>query len=134
MANTLEECDRIIAAAGAAGVTLSVGHSYRYFDGPWHAKQVLEAGELGEIVLAVATFSKNWKIERRSDWHLDRSRGGGMWFANGVHIVNTLHWLAGSPVVAVKGTSAQRFHPQGVLPADGRRRRDAWLCCSTPTA
>lgn len=117
MAVTLEECDEIIEAVSASGVILSVGQSYRYLDGPWHAKQMLDRAEVGDLVFAIGTFSKNWDIHKRRDWHLDRSRGGGMWIANGIHMVNTLQWLAGSPVIAVKGMSGQVFHPLSQMKA-----------------
>jgi len=71
---------------------------------------------VGELVFAVATFSKNWDVDRRRGWHLNRSRGGGMWLTNGVDTVNTLLWIVGSPVVAVKGTSGQRFHSEDLHP------------------
>jgi predicted dehydrogenase len=116
MAVSLVECDEIMAAVAANAVTLSVGQSYRYSDGPWRAKQILDRGEVGSLVFAVGTFSKNWDVDRRRGWHLDRSRGGGMWLTNGVHTVNTLLWMAGSPVVAVKGTSGQRLHPRDIYP------------------
>jgi len=117
MAITLEECDEVLEAVAQSGVTLSVGQSYRYLDGPWHAKQVLDRGEVGDLVFAIGIFSKNWGIEGRRDWHLDRRRGGGMWMANGVHVVNTLQWLADSPVIAVKGMSGQYFHPYSQMDA-----------------
>lgn len=116
MAVTLEECDEILAAVAANGVTLSVGQSYRYTDGPWHAKRILDQEDMGSLVFAIATFSKNWDIESRRDWHLVRHRGGGMWLTNGVHAVNTLLWMADSPVVAVKGMSGQCFHSRTLYP------------------
>lgn len=116
IALTLRECDEIMEAVAANNVTLSVGQSYRYFDGPWHAKQILDQKVVGIMVFAIATFSKNWSIANRKKWQLDRNRGGGHWISNGVHTVNTLQWLTGSPVVAVKGISGQYFHPKDRYP------------------
>ena len=116
MANTLEECDEIAEAVAANGVALSVGQSYRYYDGPWHAKQLLDRGAVGEMVFTIATSSKNWNVGERRAWHLDRRLGGGIWLVNGVHTVNTLQWLTDSPVIAVKGMTGQRFHPREIFP------------------
>jgi len=118
MAVSVAECDQIIEAVEAAGIKLSVGHSYRYYDGCQAAKEILDSGELGRLVFAVSTFSKNWTLERRRGWHLDRGRGGGMWQANGTHSINTLIWLADNPVVVVKGSTGQRFHSREQMDAD----------------
>ena len=118
MAAHVAQCDAILEAVEQAGVKLSVGHSYRYYDGCQAAKRILDSGELGELVFAVSTFSKNWGIQGRRGWHLERERGGGMWQANGIHSVNTLMWFAGSRVVAVKGHTSQRFHSREQMDAD----------------
>ena len=118
MAVTLEACDEIIDVATTNNVFLSVGHSYRYYDGPWAIKLMLTQAELGHMVFAVATFSKNWKGAQRVPWANERDRGGGMWLMNGSHTVNTLRWLTDSPVVAVKGLTGRCFHPWAEVQAD----------------
>lgn len=118
MATSVEDCDRIIDAVETAGVKLSVGQSYRYFSAYYEAGNRVRAGELGDLVFAVSSFNKNWSIGRRVGWAIDGDRGGGMWWANGIHAVNSLQWIADSPVIAVKGYTGQRFHSPEEMAAD----------------
>jgi predicted dehydrogenase len=118
MATSVEDCDRIIEAAETAGVKLSVGQSYRYHNAYYAAGNMVRAGELGDLVFAVSSFNKNWSIGRRVGWAIDGKRGGGMWWANGIHAVNSLQWIAQSPIIAVKGSTRQRFHSAEQMDAD----------------
>ncbi len=112
MAPTLVECDRILAAAQRAGVTLMLGHTSQFAPAYRLAKTMLDAGELGEIVLGVSTMSKFWFEPNRRDWHLDRMTGGGMWMTAGIHCLDRLTWLVGSPVTSVCAQFDVRFHDQ----------------------
>jgi len=46
---TPEECDRMIRAAEASGVVLSVYHSRRWDSDMWTIRELVEAGEIGEV-------------------------------------------------------------------------------------
>ena len=109
MAPTLAECDRILAAADQAGVTLMLGHTSQFAPAYQLAKQMLDGGELGEIVLGVSTMSKFWFEPNRRDWHLDRQTGGGMWLTAGIHCLDRLTWLVGSPVARVSARTRRPF-------------------------
>lgn len=112
MAPTLAECDRILAAADQAGITLMLGHTSQFAPAYRLAKTMLDAGELGDIVLGVSTMSKFWFEPNRRAWHLDRATGGGMWLTAGIHCLDRLTWLVGSPVVRVSAQLGARFHDQ----------------------
>ena len=118
MAITVAECDQIVDAVDASGVKLTVGHSHRYQDGIWAGKKVLESGEVGKLLFAEFTFSKSWGAHKRKGWMNDRNCGGGNWWANGIHAVNVLQWLAQSPVASVKGFAGQCFHSKEEMDAD----------------
>src|SRR5438067_7950184 len=62
MADTLEECDRMLAAVERAGVHLLVAHSQRYFASTIRAREVLRGGDLGEPVFATDTWYKNFGV------------------------------------------------------------------------
>ena len=112
MAPSLEECDRIIRAAEAAGVQLMVGHVNHFAPAYIAAKAIIDSGELGEIVFGISTMSKYWFEPNRRDWHLDRATGGGMWMTAGLHCLDRLTWLVGSEVSSVAAQFWTQFHNQ----------------------
>jgi predicted dehydrogenase len=112
MAPTLAECDHIVGVAGEAGIKLMVGHTGHFIPALRVAKKMLNSGEMGEVVYGVATKSKQWMNPDRRAWHLDRTRGGGMWMTIGVHALDQLTWLIGAPAHSVSATLQTRFHEQ----------------------
>lgn len=95
MARNVAECDRMMLACDAAGVTLTVCHDRRY-DGDWQAlKQIVDSGELGQIQF--------WKLEHNQnvyvpEGHWIRSRdklGGGAIMSCLTHQIDSLRWYGG---------------------------------------
>ena len=60
MAPNLAECDRIVHAAKQAHIALMVGFVNHYARAYQIAKQVIDSGEIGDIVLGVSTMAKTW--------------------------------------------------------------------------
>lgn len=110
MADTLEECDRILAAVSKAGIHLLVAHSQRYFSSTIRAREILSSGELGAPVFATDTWYKPFGVEMRLPWFLDRATGGGMWLMNGAHMVDRTCWVLDTSVESVRGWIGSPFH------------------------
>jgi predicted dehydrogenase len=110
MANTLEECDAMMAAAKKGGVQVFVGHSQRFFATTVEARRLVASGDLGRPIMARDVWTKAFGIESRPPWFVDRSRGGGMWLMNGAHMIDRTCWVLGSGVVAVKGWVGNPIH------------------------
>jgi predicted dehydrogenase len=102
MALDAAECDRILAAARAAGRQVMVAHSQHYFPANREARRLIAAGEFGDIVLATDTWYKPFHEGVRPAWFLDDACGGGMWSMNGAHMIDRLMFLLQSPVVSVR--------------------------------
>jgi len=115
MADTLEECNRMLAAVERAGVHLLVAHSQRYFASTIRAREILQSGDIGEPVFATDTWYKNFGVEFRLPWFLDRATGGGMWLMNGAHMIDRTCWVLDSEVESVRAWIGSPFHN---LPAD----------------
>jgi predicted dehydrogenase len=111
---TLERIDRMIAAHDAAGTKLGGIFNTRYSKSAQLLKRTVEAGRFGTLTFASATgpwwrdpdyySSSNWK----GSWALD---GGGALMNQGIHSVDLLQWLVGSPVTSVSGRIATLAHP-----------------------
>ena len=103
MAMTLEDCDAIIAAVESAGIKLLVGHTEHFLPAGLAAKRIIQDGQLGTVVFATDTWYRTFDLANRPPWFLDRAEGGGgMWYMNGVHMLDRLTWLIGSPITAVR--------------------------------
>ncbi len=112
MAPTLPECDQILQAVAQAKVKLMVGHTNQFAPAYVAAKKVVDSGEMGNIVMGTSTMSKFWFEPNRRPWHLDHTTGGGMWRTAGMHCLDRLTWLIGSPVSSVCAQFDTRFHEQ----------------------
>jgi predicted dehydrogenase len=110
MADTLEECDRILEAVHRAGIHLLVAHSQRYFASTVRAREILQSGELGKPVFATDTWYKNFGIASRLPWFLDRATGGGMWLMNGAHMIDRTCWVLNTEVQSVRAWIGSPFH------------------------
>ena len=116
MARNVAECDRMIEACDAAGVTLTVCHDRRY-GGVWEAmKQLLDTGALGEVFY--------WKLDHNQnvlfpEGHWARSAdtlGGGAIMSCLTHQLDALRWYAGEveSVAAMTHTLPQRMEGETV--------------------
>jgi phthalate 4,5-cis-dihydrodiol dehydrogenase len=110
MADTVEECDRILAAVERAGVHLLIGHSQRYFASTVRARELIRGGSLGEPVYATDTWYKPFGVAGRLPWFLDRATGGGMWLMNGAHMIDRTCWVLDTEVAAVQAWIGTPFH------------------------
>ena len=113
MANTLEECDRMIEAEQASGKILQIGLTGRFHPATRKAREILDSNELGPVVTALSRFNKNWGYGGRRYQYRTRWMGGGMWMGNGVHAVDWLTHCIGAKAVAVKAKQSTSMHYQG---------------------
>ena len=102
MALDLSECDAMIEAANKAGTKLMIGQTQHFFPTNTKAYDLLNSGEIGDLVSLTDTWYKPFGLPNRRPWFLDRKTGGGMLFMNGNHMIDRMIWLAGSPVKSVK--------------------------------
>ena len=102
MAMTVADCDAIIAAAEEAGVKLLVAHTEHFVPAGLVARRLIQDERLGKVVFATDTWYRTFDLPNRPPWFLNRAEGGGMWYMNGVHMLDRLTWLIGSPITAVR--------------------------------
>lgn len=110
MCTSLDDADRIAAAVKAAGVTYMSAHNQLFMPVVQEAKRMIDAGEIGAVrwirsqdcFVAGRTSRESW------GWRADyKTQGGGELIDTGYHPAYRLLHLAGSPVVAVRGTMAR---------------------------
>lgn len=98
LARTADETRRVIEAAQEADRLLGVDLSYRYTTGMRFVKEVVAAGELGEIFAADLVFHNAYGPDK--PWFYDvRLSGGGCVMDLGIHLVDLTLWVLGFPEV-----------------------------------
>jgi predicted dehydrogenase len=113
IADTVEAAERMREACASAGVTLVVGHAFRRLGAARRAKELIDSGALGRVVLAEANFSLPGKLSPDA-WRYYRERNpGGPLMQLGIHHVDTLAYLLG-PVRRSTGRFA-RVHTQAEI-------------------
>jgi myo-inositol 2-dehydrogenase/D-chiro-inositol 1-dehydrogenase len=92
MANSVEGCDRLIAAARRSGRVLTVGHQLRLSAQYGRVKAMIDAGEVG--VPAHASFSLfRFPFRPGSEgWRYDPARVGSWLLEETVHVFDLLAW------------------------------------------
>lgn len=111
LAITSEGCNRIIDAANAAGKTLMVGQTHHFIPSVMEAREIVQSGDLGDVLMATDTIYSNYFTPTRSRWFFDKkAAGGGSWLANGVHLVDRTCWILGEVPKSVYGRLT--FHPE----------------------
>ncbi len=112
---TLERVDAMIAAHAAAGTRLGGILNTRHTPAARLMKRAAEAGRFGRLTFASA-IGPWWRDQAYYDdsawkgtWALD---GGGALMNQGIHTIDLLQWLVGSPVASVSGRIATLAHPR----------------------
>jgi predicted dehydrogenase len=84
-------------AADDAGVLHVCGFNYRLVPAVWRARELVEAGTLGDLVHFRARYLQSWGWEAPTDvWRFDRAQAGtGAIGDLGAHIVDLARFLAG---------------------------------------
>jgi 1,5-anhydro-D-fructose reductase (1,5-anhydro-D-mannitol-forming) len=106
MALSVADARAMAEAAASAGVRLGVGFHLRCHPVHREMRELVAAGELGEVVLAQALwgfYSADWS---RDSWKMDPQRAGAGSIAGlGVHLLDLVPWLVGRDVVEVTAVS-----------------------------
>lgn len=107
MALTLEDADRMIAAADAAGVRLFVVKQNRFNVPVVKAREALEAGRLGQLVLGTVRvrWCRDQKYYAQDAWRGTWAQDGGVIANQASHHVDMLGWFMG-PVESVHARGA----------------------------
>ena len=103
MALSAAEADGMIAAADKAGVTLRVYETFVYYAPAMRARQMIEAGEIGEVRAVrmhvnSGTGDTSWKVPLSAWlWRFNEKQcgGGPLVFDHGYHLFSLGYYLGG---------------------------------------
>ncbi|MGF1477260.1 MAG: Gfo/Idh/MocA family protein [Geminicoccaceae bacterium] len=103
LALSLEGAGAMTEAAERAGVRTIVGFNYRQNPATLLAKEIIESGEIGEIVGVRATHNEDYDADptKPATWKAKRAEtGAGALFDVGSHIISIIRYLVG-PITEV---------------------------------
>ncbi|MFB3879799.1 MAG: Gfo/Idh/MocA family oxidoreductase [Armatimonadota bacterium] len=103
MALSVEECERIVEAAGRAPVTLQLGFMRRFDASFLQAKEMLDSGDLGRVMIIKSTGRGPGLPPR---WIYDISKSNGVLAEVNSHDFDSLRWLVGSEIERVYSEAA----------------------------
>jgi len=107
MAVTLEEADRMVAAAERYGVKLACGHTRSLSIWNRAMRRVALSGDLGAVTAIHISAYTDWLIRPRTADELDPEQGGGIVFRQGPHQIDTIRLLGGGLVRSVRAQTGR---------------------------
>jgi predicted dehydrogenase len=105
LGRTAPESHELWQAAATAGVVHMCGFNYRFVPAVRLAREMIEAGELGEVHGFHGTYFQDWLANPESPyvWRLDRQRAGSGALGDiGSHVVDLARFLVGE-IASVSG-------------------------------
>lgn len=115
MANTVEECDAMIAAAEKNSTPLAVGHVQRYFEAYREVKKIIAQERLGRLCQITETRNINYFAENRPGWFLERAKaGGGITMNYGAHTLDKVFYTTEASVVKVAANGSNLLNDADV--------------------
>ncbi|PPF21833.1 Gfo/Idh/MocA family protein [Rathayibacter rathayi] len=107
LANSVEEAERMVAAAAASGTIAMCGFSYRRTPALALAKRFIGEGRLGDIRHVRAQYLQDWLSDSEAPltWRLQKERAGSGALGDiGAHSIDTAQWLTGRDIRSVSAT------------------------------
>lgn len=98
MANSVEECDAMIAAAQKGGAAFAVGHVQRYIASFRELRNITLEERLGKLC-AITEIRNGDYFNNRAGWFLDKKQsGGGILMNYGAHSLDKLFYITGRKI------------------------------------
>ena len=108
-ARNVAEIDEVIAAQKKSGCLVHVGFNHRYHPAIRKARQLVEAGEAGEMMFVRGRYGHGARVGYEREWRADPVRaGGGELIDQGVHLIDLARQFVGD-VHRVQGYARTYF-------------------------
>ncbi|MEO8257179.1 MAG: Gfo/Idh/MocA family oxidoreductase [Acidobacteriota bacterium] len=108
-ARTVAEIDPVIEAARRARRLVRVGFNHRYHPALMKARELLDAGVLGDLMFVRGRYGHGGRLGYDREWRADPVRsGGGELIDQGVHLIDLSRWFLGD-FTAVDGFAHTYF-------------------------
>ena len=87
----------IQAAAAKSGARVRVGFNHRFHPAFLKARELVDAGELGELMFVRARYGHGGRVGYEKEWRFNPAiSGGGQLIDQGMHLIDLSRWFLGS--------------------------------------
>src|SRR4051794_23600012 len=101
---TTEEAKELVAAAERKGIVNGVQHNLRYYPAVQQIRQMIAAGDLGDILIVQGTYSQDWLLyDTDWNWRLEAKSNGQLRVMGdiGSHWMDMIQHLTGQNITAL---------------------------------
>jgi predicted dehydrogenase len=125
MAMSAAEADAMRRRAVESEALALIDHELRFLPGRLKMREMVHAGELGEVRNAKLIFRSDSRasMDRKWDWWSDERSGGGALGAIGSHAIDAFRWILGAEVSEVFCSLATHIAERPVDEGTGEMRR-----------
>lgn len=118
IAMTLEDSEKMLAAAKEYGVKLAVVHPNQYRPVVRELKQILDSGKLGTISHAncIVNWNRGQEYYDQAPWRGTKQFDGGVLMNQAIHNLELLLWFMGTPteVFSMEATRLRKIEAEDV--------------------
>jgi predicted dehydrogenase len=111
LCTTLADLDRVEASWRASGKQLGMLLDKRFYPATLAAREIIQAGELGDLALAWASGPHRLRRKTRPDWMFKHASYGGILNDLCIHDIDLLLWLTGAQEGRVQGAAGNKAFP-----------------------
>jgi len=109
IATTLKDADKMISTARKSGVKFQTAFVMRYHEATAHVKRLIDAGEIGKILVITTTNHGKYP----GGWFGDpKLAGGGSVMDHVVHTADLMRWYTGSEASEVYAIIGKNIRPK----------------------
>ena len=95
-AREASELEPLLPLARAKGLRVRVGFNHRYHRALLKARELVDAGALGELMFVRARYGHGGRLGYEREWRADRKlSGGGELIDQGPHLIDLARWFLG---------------------------------------
>ena len=99
-----DEAQQMVDLAAKTGLANCVNHNLRYYPVVQHVRRMIEAGELGEILVVQGTYSQDWLLyDTDYNWRIERPANGPLRVMGdiGSHWMDLVQHLTGLEITSL---------------------------------
>jgi predicted dehydrogenase len=96
-ARSVKELDLLIEAKQKNNIQVRVGFNHRYHPALLKARELMDTGELGELMFIRGRYGHGGRIGYEEEWRANPAlSGGGELIDQGVHLIDLSRWFLGN--------------------------------------